>query len=113
MPILPGNEDVSEYRHHGLEARATKFSQPNALPGEMGMPRIKRVGIGMGGRWGFWGLGGHGRLPLRVVGGIGGQGAGRGWGAGAAAGGEVVRCDGHGGRAARRRAGKCAPLLYG
>jgi hypothetical protein len=26
---------------------------------------------------------------------------------------EVVRCDGHGGRAARRRVGKRAPLLYG
>ena len=37
-PIFPGNENVSEYRHHGLEARATEFSQPDALPGIMATP---------------------------------------------------------------------------
>ena len=39
VTIVPGNEDVSEYRHHGLEARATKYSQPEALTGMMGTSR--------------------------------------------------------------------------
>ena len=32
VSIFPGSKDVSEYRHHGLEARATEFNQPGALP---------------------------------------------------------------------------------
>ena len=35
VTIFPGSKDVSEYRHHGLEARATKYIQPDALPGKM------------------------------------------------------------------------------
>ena len=38
MTIFPDDVDVSEFRHHGLEARATKFSRPNAVPGEMVTP---------------------------------------------------------------------------
>ncbi|MFI5378454.1 MAG: DUF3179 domain-containing (seleno)protein [Tepidisphaerales bacterium] len=37
-PVFPGKTDVSEYRHHGLEARATKLSQSDALPERMGAP---------------------------------------------------------------------------
>ncbi|MFI5380960.1 MAG: ornithine cyclodeaminase family protein [Tepidisphaerales bacterium] len=35
--------DVSEYRHHGLEARATRFSQPEASPGKQVTPVAVQV----------------------------------------------------------------------
>jgi hypothetical protein len=75
-----------------------------------GHARIKRVGIGMGGRWGFWGLGGHGRLPLRVVGGIGGRGAGRGGAPGPPPG--VRLCVATATVAGRRGGGRENALLY-
>ncbi|MFI5378611.1 MAG: DEAD/DEAH box helicase [Tepidisphaerales bacterium] len=36
---FPDNGDVSECRHHGLEARATKFGEPKANPGRTVAPK--------------------------------------------------------------------------
>ncbi len=38
LTISPHSGDVSEYRHHGLEARATETSQPVAFPGSIATP---------------------------------------------------------------------------
>ena len=38
--ILASSIDVSEYRHHGLEARATKFDRPDESSGQTGAPKI-------------------------------------------------------------------------
>ena len=39
IAVQQSTADVSEYRHHGLEARAIKYSQPEALTGMMGTSR--------------------------------------------------------------------------
>ncbi|MGA2496170.1 MAG: efflux RND transporter periplasmic adaptor subunit [Tepidisphaeraceae bacterium] len=45
VPMFLRNEDVSEYRHHGLEARATNFSEPDVFPGKEGAPEASDAGI--------------------------------------------------------------------
>jgi hypothetical protein len=42
---LAGNEDVSEYRHHGLEARATKNGGPDGIPKEMRTPAFSATRV--------------------------------------------------------------------
>ncbi|MFI5381114.1 MAG: thiamine phosphate synthase [Tepidisphaerales bacterium] len=43
--IFRGNGDVSEYRHHGLEARATNCSQAEAIPGNTATPLAEDVPV--------------------------------------------------------------------
>ena len=48
--MLPGNEDVSEYRHHGLEARATEDHPPAVCPQGVGTPGYRQVHLQHDGR---------------------------------------------------------------